>query len=118
MAPGSMTDPEVLTVNELNFEQEVLQSPVPVLVDVTAPWCAPCRTAAPVVAELARQHHGRLKVVELDGDQSPELVARLGVRGFPTFLGFVAGRKVESAAGFYGKKPLVELSARLLSKQT
>jgi thioredoxin 1 len=111
-----MTHSDVLTVNELNFEDEVLRSPVPVLVDVSAPWCAPCRAAEPVVAELARQNQGRLKVVEIDGDQSPDLVARLGVRGFPTFLGYVGGRKVESAAGFYGKKPLFELSARLLSK--
>ncbi len=112
-----MTHSSVVTVNDLNFEDEVLRSPVPVLVDVSTPWCAPCKMAAPVVAELAEQNHGRLKVVAIDGDESPDLVARLGVRGFPTFLGYVGGQKVESAAGFYGKKKLVELSARLLSKQ-
>jgi thioredoxin len=111
-----MTHPNVLTVNGLNFEDEVLRSPVPVLVDVSTEWCAPCRVAAPVVAELAQQHHGRLKVVAIDGDESPDLVARLGVRGFPTFLGYVGGQKVESTAGFYGKKKLAEFSARLLSK--
>jgi len=105
----------LVPVDEQNFENEVLRSPLPVLIDVSTAWCGPCRTAAPVVVELARQHEGRLKVVAIDGDESPELVARLGVRGFPTFLGYVNGRRVESQAGFAGKKKLAELSERLIS---
>lgn len=110
-----MNSPLVLPVNEMSFEKEVLRSPLPVLIDVSTEWCAPCRMAAPVVAELAREHEGRLKVVAIDGDESPELVARLGVRAFPTFLGYVTGVRIESQAGFAGKKKLAELSARLLS---
>ncbi|MGC4091155.1 MAG: thioredoxin family protein [Polyangiaceae bacterium] len=64
--------------------------------DVSATWCGPCKLARPVVADLATTHQGALKVVEIDGDESPELVARLGVRGFPTFLGVVGGQIVES----------------------
>jgi thioredoxin-like negative regulator of GroEL len=70
-----------------------------------------------VVAELARMHAGALKVVEIDGDESPELVARLGVRGFPTFLGVLGGEIVERRAGFGGKRPLEELASTLLSGQ-
>jgi thioredoxin 1 len=105
----------LVSVNEQNFENEVLRSPLPVLIDVSTAWCAPCRIATPVVTELARKHEGRLKVVAIDGDESPELVARLGVRGFPTFLGYVGGKRVESQAGFAGKKKLAELSERLVS---
>ena len=104
----------VLSVNEQNFEREVVQSPVPVLIDVSTAWCGPCRFAAAIVAELAEQHAGRLKVVAIDGDESPELVARLGVRGFPTFFGYVGGKPVESQVGLASKKKLAELSQRLV----
>jgi thioredoxin 1 len=106
----------VIPVNELNFETEVVQSQVPVFVDVSAAWCGPCKAARPVVAELAERHHGALKVVEIDGDESPDLVARLGVRGFPTFLGLLKGEIVERRAGFGGKRPLDELAASLVSR--
>ncbi|MFZ5896228.1 MAG: thioredoxin family protein [Myxococcota bacterium] len=106
----------VIPVNELNFESEVINSNVPVLVDVSATWCGPCKMARPVVAELARTHRGALKVVEIDGDDSPGLVARLGVRGFPTFVGILGGEVVERRAGFGGKRPLDELATSLVRK--
>jgi thioredoxin 1 len=101
-------------VNELNFEEEVTRSTLPVLIDVSATWCAPCKAARPVVADIARAHRGRLKVVEIDGGESPELVARLGVRGFPTFLGVDKGEVVERRVGFGGRRPLDELARSLL----
>jgi thioredoxin 1 len=109
------SDPEVVPVNELNFDAEVRKSALPVFVDVSTEWCAPCRVAVPVVVELARRHRGRLKVVALDGDESPNLAAELGVRGFPTFLGIVGGQVVCRRAGFAGKKPLDALAAELLA---
>ena len=111
-----MTTNDVIPVNALNFESEVLKANIPVLIDVSAPWCAPCKAARPVVAELASRHRGALKVVEIDGDESPDLVAGLGVRGFPTFLGMVHGEVVERRAGFGGKRPLDELASRLVSE--
>jgi thioredoxin 1 len=104
-------------VNELNFDEEVTRSRVPVLVDVSATWCAPCRAARPVVEALAREHHGKIKVVEIDGDESPELVGRLGVRGFPTFIAFANGRVIDRRAGFGGRRPLEELASALLGSQ-
>lgn len=95
-----------LTVNELNFDSEVLGADRPVLVDVTAPWCAPCRAAEPVLAELARERPSQLKVVRIDGGESPDLVAQLGVRGYPTFLLFERGRELKRSAGFRGGRAL------------
>src|SRR5687767_9308018 len=106
----------LVRVNDMNFVEEVRGSPLPVLIDVSASWCAPCRAAAPVVAELARRHSGALKVVEVDGGESIALVTELGVRGFPTFLGVVGGEVVERRAGFAGAKALEAMILRLLER--
>ena len=103
-------------INGLNYSQEVLQSKLPVLIDVSADWCPPCKAAAPVVHELAQRYAGRLKVVLLDGNESPELVALLGVRGFPTFIGIVGGRIVVRQAGYGGRRGLEQLTERLLAE--
>jgi len=96
----------VVPVNEINFEDEVLKSDLPVFIDVTAAWCGPCKAAAPVVEAIAKSAAGKLKVVAIDGGESPDLVAKLGVRGYPTFLGVVGGNVVRCRAGFAGKKAL------------
>ena len=103
-------------VNNLSFAHEVLKCDLPVLIDVSTEWCPPCRAAAPVVAELALRHAGRLKVVMLDGDECAELVATLGVRGFPTFLGVCQGEIVARQAGFGGKRGLEAFAEQLLSR--
>lgn len=99
----------------MSFADEVLKSELPVLLDVSAEWCPPCKAAKPVVAELAERHAGRLKVVMLDSDQATELVATLGVRGVPTFLGFRGGEIVARQAGFGGKRGLEALVEKLLT---
>jgi thioredoxin 1 len=105
---------EPVSVNGLSFAQEVLQSELPVLIDVWADWCPPCKAAAPVIAELAARHAGRLKVVAIDGGDSPDLVAQLGVRGFPTFLAVRGGTIVARQAGFGGRRGLEALAESLL----
>jgi len=102
-------------VNSLSFSQEVLQSDLPVLVDVTAEWCPPCKAAAPIIEELALEHAGRLKVVVIDGGEATDLVATLGVRGFPTFLGIRGGQIVARQAGFGGRRGLERLAQALLT---
>jgi thioredoxin 1 len=101
--------PSVRVVTELDFDDEVLRAELPVFVDVSAEWCAPCKVAAPVVAALAARHAGALKVVEIDGCASPELAARLGGRGFPTVIG------VDQRLGFAGAKPLEALAETILA---
>jgi thioredoxin 1 len=114
--PSKLTPQSVpLAVSGLSFANEVLKSELPVLIDVTAEWCAPCKAATPIVAELARKHAGRLKVVVIDGDEASDLVATLGVRGFPTFIGFKGGEIVARQAGFGGKRGLESLAEGLLS---
>ena len=99
--------PQLLpTVNDLSFASEVLSADRRVLVDVTAAWCAPCRAAEPALAELAREHAAELKVVRIDGEESPALVAQLGVRGYPTFLLYEHGQEVKRQAGFRNAKTL------------
>ncbi len=107
-----MTAP--VAVNGWSFAHEVLKSELPVLVDVTAKWCPPCKLAEPVIAALAAQHAGKLKVVTLDGEEASELVATLGVRGFPTFLGVKGGEIVVRQAGFGSRRGLDALVEQLL----
>jgi thioredoxin 1 len=82
------------------FAQEVLQSPVPVLVDFWAPWCGPCRASAPVIETLAKEFEGRAKVVKVNCDNFGQLAASYGVRGIPAFVVFKNGIAGEITTGF------------------
>jgi thioredoxin 1 len=100
------TSASVVTVTDATFEAEVLRCDVPVLVDFTAAWCAPCRMIAPVLAEIAREDAGHLKVVSLDVDANPETQAAYGVLSMPTLMLFKAGEPVKSLVGARPKRKL------------
>lgn len=99
----------VHAIHEASFQSEVLDSKVPVLVDFTATWCAPCRALDPVLAKLAKEGEGRYKVLSIDGDENPDLAARFGVRGFPTVIAFENGREVGRQIGLASKERLLKL---------
>lgn len=99
-----------LRVEEDQFEATVLRSPVPVVVDFYADWCAPCRLMAPVVDEIAGDARGRLLVVKVDTDRAPALTRRYGIRGIPFFGRFEGGELAQTAVGAVGRGELRELA--------
>jgi thioredoxin 1 len=97
-------------VTDETFEQEVLRSETPVLVDFWAPWCPPCRMLAPELEKLAEEERGALTVAKLDIDQNAEAPARYGVQSIPTLLLFKGGQEVARLVGYM---PKVALAAQL-----
>jgi len=95
-------------LNDATFDEEVLQSQEPVLVDVGAAWCGPCRTLEPVIGELADEYAGRVKVAKLDADSHQEAVSRYQIRGLPTLLFFKNGQVQDTIIGVAPKGQLVE----------
>lgn len=100
---------KVLSVNESNFEQEVLNSDLPVLVDFWAPWCGPCRLIAPIVEEIAVELEGKAKVVKVNTDENPNLAMKYGIRAIPTIMVFKNGRVVDTKVGVQSKEVLKSL---------
>ena len=97
---------EVEYVNEANFQTEVVNSSGPVLVDVTAVWCGPCRMIDPIVRQLADEWQGKVKVVKLDADENPNVLMQFGILGIPTLMFFKDGQLAERMTGFLPKDKL------------
>ncbi len=101
---------EIPHVGEANFENEVLKSITPVLVDFTAVWCSPCKMLDPVVKQLAQEWQTKVKVVKLDVDDNSHLAMEYQVMGVPTLMLFVGGKVVQRLTGF---QPKDKISAKL-----
>jgi len=97
-----------IEVTDSNFQQEVLKSDTPVLVDFWAVWCGPCRMIAPVVEEIATEFSGKLKVGKMDVDTNPETAMQFGIRNIPTLLVFKNGKVVDHIVGALPKRNLLE----------
>ncbi len=102
-----MSSPQTITVTDANFETEVMQSSVPVLVDFWATWCPPCRMLSPVVDEIATEKAGLAKVAKVNVEENQELVRRFKVQGIPLLLFFKDGELKDQLVGAAPKKALV-----------
>ena len=96
-------------ITKANFEQEVLDSTVPVLVDFWATWCGPCMMLAPTVEEIARENEGTLKVGKINVDEEPQLASMFGIMSIPTVMAFKNGEVVGTAVGVRPKQALLDL---------
>jgi thioredoxin 1 len=101
-------------VTDANFQDEVLKSKTPVLIDFWAEWCGPCKMIAPVVDELAKKYEGKLRVCKLDVDSQPKVTDQFGVQGIPTLILFKNGQAVQQIVGFKTKDQLDAVISRHL----
>jgi thioredoxin 1 len=109
-----MAGDKVIPVNDLNFDTEVLQSDVPVLIDFSATWCQPCRAIAPFVNQLAGEYEGRVKVTTVDIDESPNTAQKYRIRGVPTLVMVKGGEIVGQQVGAVPKAKIQQLMDQAL----
>ena len=101
-----MGSANIVTLTQANFNNEVLQSQNPVLVDFWAEWCGPCKMLAPILDELAEEYNGRVRIGKVNIDEYQELAAQYGIRSIPTLLLFKKGQVAEQLVGLRSKRDL------------
>ena len=81
----------VVEINDIDFDKEVIESEVPVLVDFWAPWCGPCKALAPTLDEISKDNEGKIKIVKINVDDNKEIAVKFGIQSIPTMLIFIKG---------------------------
>ena len=104
-----------IPVTDQTFEEEVLKSEIPVLVDFWAEWCAPCKIIAPILDELSTEYEGKLKIAKVDVDSNAQKAGEYGVRGIPTLLIFKSGEPADQVVGAVPKATLKARIDKVLS---
>lgn len=101
-----------MQVNDANFEETVLKSSIPVLLDFWAPWCGPCRAVGPIVDELAAEYEGKVLVAKMNVDENPATPTKFGIRAIPTLIIFKGGEAVEQITGAVTKATIKDALAQ------
>jgi len=97
---------KTVSINDVNFDQVINDSKIPVLVDFWAPWCGPCKAVAPILEEISAEYDGKLTIAKLNVDEAPQNASKYGVSAIPTMLIFKDGKSVHSIVGY---KPKAEI---------
>ncbi|MBT3344286.1 MAG: thioredoxin [Gemmatimonadetes bacterium] len=109
---------DILELTEANFDDVIDTSQIPILVDLWASWCAPCKMIAPMLEELASEYDGRLQIAKVDVDAEQTLAQKFGVRSIPTLAFVHKGEVVETVVGAVPRSQLVEVTERVLASAT
>ncbi|MDH5299076.1 MAG: thioredoxin [Desulfobulbaceae bacterium] len=104
-----MAGDKVFHVSDSDFDAQVLQSDLPVLLDFWAPWCGPCKAIGPVIEELANEFDGKARVAKMNVDDNPATPGKFGIRAIPTLIVFKGGKVVEQVTGAVGKTQLAAM---------
>ena len=95
-------------INDSNFDEEIKNSPVPVLVDFWAEWCGPCKQIGPILEEIGEEKKDKIKILKLNVDENPQTPQKFGVRGIPTLMLFKKGKLIDTKVGSLPKSALIE----------
>ena len=104
-----------IAITDSSFDNDVIKSKLPVLVDFWAEWCGPCKMVSPIVEELSNEYNGKVKVAKLDVDSNPQTATNYGIRGIPTLLMFKDGSAVDQIVGAVPKTHIAERLDKIIS---
>lgn len=105
---------DLLQITDSNFDEEIINSDMPSMVDFWAEWCGPCKMLGPAVKELAEEYKGKIKIAQMDVDKNRQIPAKFGIRSIPTLIFFKGGEVTDTIVGAYPKSHIDEVLKKLL----